>query len=86
MYQLNRSGKDLVIYGLVVNLIGGIFAIIGYGGDRQLHLQPDHRGGRLLPRRHQPLAGRCTAGRDGPPAATAILPVVGSPPPPPPSA
>jgi hypothetical protein len=32
MYQLNRSGKDLVIYGLVVNLIGGIFAIIGYGG------------------------------------------------------
>jgi hypothetical protein len=32
MYQLNRSGKDLVIYGLVVNLVGGIFAIIGYGG------------------------------------------------------
>jgi hypothetical protein len=32
MYQLNRSGKDLVIYGLVVNLIGGIFAIVGYGG------------------------------------------------------
>ena len=31
MYQLNRSGKDLVIYGLVVNLVGGIFAIIGYG-------------------------------------------------------
>jgi hypothetical protein len=32
MYQLNRSGKDLVIYGLVVNLVGGIFAIVGYGG------------------------------------------------------
>jgi hypothetical protein len=32
MYQLNRSGKDLVIYGLIVNVIGGIFAIIGYGG------------------------------------------------------
>ncbi|MGA7989217.1 MAG: hypothetical protein WCB51_12550 [Candidatus Dormiibacterota bacterium] len=32
MYQLNRSGKDLVIYGLAVNLIGGILDIVGYGG------------------------------------------------------
>jgi hypothetical protein len=32
MYQLNRSGKDLVIYGLAVNVVGGIFGIIGYGG------------------------------------------------------
>jgi hypothetical protein len=32
MYQLNRQGKELVIYGLAVNLIGGIFDIIGYGG------------------------------------------------------
>lgn len=32
MYQLNRSGKDLVIYGLAVSLIGGILAIVGYGG------------------------------------------------------
>jgi len=32
MYQLDRSGKNLVIYGLVVNLLGGILAIVGYGG------------------------------------------------------
>jgi hypothetical protein len=32
MYQLDRSGKNLVIYGLVVNLVGGILAIVGYGG------------------------------------------------------
>ena len=32
MYQLNRAGKNLVIYGLVVSLVGGIFGIIGYGG------------------------------------------------------
>jgi len=32
MYNLNRAGKDKVIYGLVVNLIGGILQIVGYGG------------------------------------------------------
>jgi hypothetical protein len=32
MYQLNRSGKDLVIYGLAVNVVGGILGIVGYGG------------------------------------------------------
>lgn len=32
MYQLNRSGKDLVIYGLIVSLVGGILEIVGYGG------------------------------------------------------
>jgi hypothetical protein len=32
MYQLNRSGKDLVIYGLLVSLVGGILEIVGYGG------------------------------------------------------
>ncbi|MGD0195336.1 MAG: hypothetical protein ABSC35_10800 [Candidatus Dormibacteria bacterium] len=30
MYQLNRSGKDLVIYGLIVSLVGGILEIVGY--------------------------------------------------------
>jgi hypothetical protein len=32
MYQLNRQGKDLVIYGLIVSLVGGILEIVGYGG------------------------------------------------------
>jgi hypothetical protein len=32
MYQLDRSGKNLVIYGLLVGLVGGILEIVGYGG------------------------------------------------------
>ena len=32
MYQGNRQGKDLVIYGLVVSLVGGILGVVGYGG------------------------------------------------------
>jgi len=32
MYQLNRQGKNLVIYGIAVNLVGGILEIVGYGG------------------------------------------------------
>jgi hypothetical protein len=32
MYQGNRQGKDLVIYGLAVNVIGGILEGVGYGG------------------------------------------------------
>jgi hypothetical protein len=32
MYNLNRAGKSKVIYGLAVNVVGGILQIIGYGG------------------------------------------------------
>ena len=32
MYNLNRTGKEKVIYGVVVELIGGILQIVGYGG------------------------------------------------------
>jgi hypothetical protein len=32
MYQLNRAGKDQVIYGVAVGVIGGILQIVGYGG------------------------------------------------------
>ena len=32
MYNLNRAGKDKVIYGLAVNVVGGILQIVGYGG------------------------------------------------------
>ncbi len=31
MYQLNRRGKDLVIYGLVLSVIGSLVTTIGYG-------------------------------------------------------
>ena len=31
MYQLNRGGKDLVIYGLVLSVIGSLITTIGYG-------------------------------------------------------
>jgi len=29
MYSLNRKGKDLVIYGLALGLVGGLFDLIG---------------------------------------------------------
>ena len=32
MYNMNRTGKDKVIYGLALNVIGGILQIVGYGG------------------------------------------------------
>lgn len=32
MYNMNRAGKTKVIYGLLINVIGGIVQIIGYGG------------------------------------------------------
>jgi len=32
MYQGDRQGKEWVIYGLALGLIGGILEIIGYGG------------------------------------------------------
>ncbi|MFN2582498.1 MAG: hypothetical protein ABR498_07140 [Candidatus Dormibacteria bacterium] len=32
MYGGNRAGKGKVIYGLIINLIGGVLQIVGYGG------------------------------------------------------
>lgn len=32
MYNMNRSGKEKVIYGLALNVLGGILEIVGYGG------------------------------------------------------
>ena len=32
MYNMNRSGKDKVIYGIAINVVGGILEIVGYGG------------------------------------------------------
>jgi hypothetical protein len=32
MYQGDRQGKDWVIYGLAIGLLGGILQIVGYGG------------------------------------------------------
>lgn len=32
MYNMNRAGKDKVIYGLAINVVGGILQIVGYGG------------------------------------------------------
>lgn len=32
MYNFNRAGKHQVIYGLLLAVVGGIIAMIGYGG------------------------------------------------------
>lgn len=32
MYNMNAAGKAKVIYGLALNVVGGIIQIIGYGG------------------------------------------------------
>lgn len=32
MYNMNRAGKAKVIYGLAINVVGGILQIVGYGG------------------------------------------------------
>lgn len=32
MYNMNAAGKVKVIYGLAINVVGGIIQIIGYGG------------------------------------------------------
>jgi hypothetical protein len=32
MYNMNRAGKDKVIYGLAINVVGGVLQIVGYGG------------------------------------------------------
>jgi hypothetical protein len=32
MYQLNRQGKEWVIYALILNVIGSLITTIGYGG------------------------------------------------------
>lgn len=32
MYNMNRAGKSKVIYGLAINVVGGVIQIIGYGG------------------------------------------------------
>ena len=32
MYNLNRAGKEKVIYGLALNVVGGVLEIVGYGG------------------------------------------------------
>lgn len=32
MYNMNRAGKAKVIYGIAINVVGGILQIVGYGG------------------------------------------------------
>ncbi len=75
MYQLNPEGKQWVIYGLLLGIVGAVVTLIGnyaaYSGligdrrrrrgDLRSHHRPDHLRRHLLPGRGEPLPWRGAA-------------------------